>query len=100
MFLRKRVLKMCFKFTGEHPSQSAISIKLQSSFFEITLRHGCSPVNLLDIFRTQSTIMKELGQGNFILGKTTDTKVEQETNFTSQIPSDNEPLVSSFIFTA
>ena len=33
VFLRKGVLKMCFKFTGEHPSQSAISIKLQSSFF-------------------------------------------------------------------
>ena len=29
-----------------------ISIKLQSNFIEITLRHGCSPVNLLHIFRT------------------------------------------------
>ena len=28
------------------------SIKLQSSFIEITLWHGCSPVNLLHIFRT------------------------------------------------
>ena len=28
------------------------SIKLQSSFIEITLRHGCSPVNLVHIFRT------------------------------------------------
>ena len=26
--------------------------KLQSNFTEITLRHGCSPVNLLHIFRT------------------------------------------------
>ena len=25
---------------------------LQSKFIEITLRHGCSPVNLLHIFRT------------------------------------------------
>ena len=25
---------------------------MQSNFFEITLRHGCSPVNLLHIFRT------------------------------------------------
>ena len=32
--------------------QSVISIKLQSNFIEITLRHGCSPVNLLHIFRT------------------------------------------------
>ena len=38
MFLGKR---------REHPCQSVISIKLQSSFIEITLRHGCSPVNLL-----------------------------------------------------
>ena len=29
-----------------------ISIKLQSKFIEITLQHGCSPVNLLHIFRT------------------------------------------------
>ena len=52
MFLGKGVLKICSKFTGEHPCQSAISIKLQSNFIEITLRHGCFPVNLLHIFRT------------------------------------------------
>ena len=45
-------VKTCSKFTGEHPSQSVISIKLQSHFIEITLRHGCSLVNLLHIFRT------------------------------------------------
>ena len=44
VFLRKGVLKICSKFTGEHPCQSAISIKL--------IRHGCSPVNLRHIFRT------------------------------------------------
>ena len=26
--------------------------KVASNFIEITLRYGCSPVNLLDIFRT------------------------------------------------
>ena len=52
VFLRKGVLKICSKFTGEHPCQSAISIKLQSNFIEIALRHGCSPANLLHIFRT------------------------------------------------
>ena len=31
MFLRKGVLKICSKFTGEHPCQSVISIKLQSN---------------------------------------------------------------------
>ena len=30
IFLRNGVLKICCKFTGEHPCQSAISIKLQS----------------------------------------------------------------------
>ena len=46
VFLGKVVLKICSKFTGEHPCRSVISIN------EITLRHGCSPVNLLHIFRT------------------------------------------------
>ena len=46
MFLRKGVLKICSKFTGEHPCRSAISI------IEIPLRHGRSPVNLLHIFKT------------------------------------------------
>ena len=40
------------KFTEEHHCRSAISIKLQIRFTEITLRHGCSSVNLLHIFRT------------------------------------------------
>ena len=50
VFLRKGVLKVCSKFIGEHPWQRVISINLQSNFIDITLRHGCSPVNLLDIF--------------------------------------------------
>ena len=52
VFLVKGVLKIYSKFTEENPCQSAISIKLQSNFIEITLRHGCSPVNMLHIFRT------------------------------------------------
>ena len=47
MFLSKVVLKICSKFTGKHPCRSVISIKLQ-----ISLRHECSPVNLLHIFKT------------------------------------------------
>ena len=39
VFLRKGALKLCSKFTGEHPCR-------------IALRHGCSPANLLHIFRT------------------------------------------------
>ena len=52
VLLVKDVLKICSKFTGKHPCRSGISIKLQGKFIEITLWHGCSPVNLLQIFRT------------------------------------------------
>ena len=31
--------------------RNVISKKLQSNFFEIALPHGCSPVNLLHVFR-------------------------------------------------
>ena len=50
--LIRGVLKVCSKFTGEHSCLSVISINLQSNFIEITLRHQCSPVNLLHVFRT------------------------------------------------
>ena len=52
MFLGRGVLKICSKFTGEHSCQSAISIKLLRNFIEVQLRHECSPVHLLHIFRT------------------------------------------------
>ena len=39
MFVKTVVLQICSKFT-EHPSGSAISIKLVCNFTEITLRHG------------------------------------------------------------
>ena len=52
MFLGKGVLVICSKFTGEHPCWSAISTKLLCNFIVITLRHRCSLVNLLHIFRT------------------------------------------------
>ena len=43
VFLRKVVLKICSKFTGD---------PWRSNFIEITLWHGCFPVNLPHIFRT------------------------------------------------
>ena len=55
MFLVKVVLKICSKFTGEHSCQSVTSIMLLCNFIEITLRYGCSPVNLLHTFRTSFT---------------------------------------------
>ena len=54
VFLGKNVLKICSKFSGEHPHRSVISIKLQNNFMKITLRHGYFPVYLLHIFRTPS----------------------------------------------
>ena len=55
VFLEKGFLKTCSKFTGEHLCRSVISIQLFCNFVEITLWHGCSPVNLLHIFRTTFT---------------------------------------------
>ena len=52
MLLRKGVLKICSKFTGEHPCRSVISEKLLYNFIETILRHRCSPGNLLHDFRT------------------------------------------------
>ena len=60
VFLGKGVLKICSEFTEEHPCRSAISIKVSKcnfnkvacNFTQIALRHGCSPINLLYIFRT------------------------------------------------
>ena len=52
VFLGKGVLKICSKFTGEHPCRSVASINLQSNFIEITFLNGFSPVNLLHISRT------------------------------------------------
>ena len=52
MLLQKGVPKKCIKCSGEHPCWSAISMKLLCNFIETTLWHGCSPENLLYIFRT------------------------------------------------
>ena len=56
---------MCSIFTGEHPCQSVISVKLLCNFIEITLWRGCSPVNLLHIFST--TFPKKTSGGLLLL---------------------------------
>ena len=38
--LEKGVLKICRKFTGEHPCQSAISIKLQATLLKLHFSMG------------------------------------------------------------
>ena len=62
VFLRKVVLKICSKSTGEHPCRSVISINLLFNFIEIAFWHACSLkshfrigvalLNLQHIFRT------------------------------------------------
>ena len=51
VFLGKVDLKICSEFTGEHPCWSVISIKLLCRCIKTKLRHGCSPIDLLHIFR-------------------------------------------------
>ena len=51
VFLGNGIPKICSNFTGEHPCRSAISVKLQSNYNEITKRYGCSPENLQHILR-------------------------------------------------
>ena len=65
VFLQKGVLKICSKFTGEQPCHSVISIKLQRNFIEITLRHGCSPVTLKQIFSKFSEVHEIFGYQPF-----------------------------------
>ena len=55
--LKKSVLEISSKFTGEHPCRSVISVKLQSKFIEITPRHGCFLVKFAVYFR--NTFLKE-----------------------------------------
>ena len=49
--LKKGVPNICSKLTAEHPCRSVFSMKLLCNFIEIVLLDGCSPVNLLHIFR-------------------------------------------------
>ena len=58
VFLGKGVLKICSKFTGEHPYQSAISINLLCYTW-----HGCSPV-ICCIF-SKHLFLRTLLQGCF-----------------------------------
>ena len=45
VFLEKGCLKICSKFTGEHPCRIVISIELLCYFIQVALRHGCSHRN-------------------------------------------------------
>ena len=61
MFLGKVVLKICSKFTWKHPCWSVNSIKLLCNFIEITLCHGCSPINtLIKLFLNMNTVFAKV----------------------------------------
>ena len=79
MLLEKEVLNLCSKFTGDTPCQSVILIKLLCNFIEITLRHGCSPINLLHIFRTP--FIRTPTEGCF--GRNGKTYIEEMRTFIS-----------------
>ena len=93
VFLRKGVLKIYSKFTGGHPYRSVISIKFQSNFIEIALRHGCSPANLQHIFRTP--FPKSTSRGCFcgylLLLKYMQLKTMNTWNFKQEILSSQLP---------
>ena len=88
VFLGKGVLIICGKFTGEHPCWSAIWIKLQ-----ITFRHGCSPVNLLHIFRTpfvkntSRRLLLNVSDFNYFQNKTTVFPLKLLIFFSTELPS-------------
>ena len=52
----RSVLKIWRKLTGEYPWRSVISINLLCNFIEVTLQHGCSPVNFLHHFVESSLL--------------------------------------------
>ena len=74
IFSGKSVLKICSKFTEDHPHRSVISVKLLYSSIEITLWHGRCLVNLLNILeyffiRTPTLESKIKGWVEFLFKK-------------------------------
>ena len=61
MFLGKGVLKICSKFTGEHPCRSAISIKLQSTFIKTALQHGVFSCTLFPMNTSGRLLLNIIG---------------------------------------
>ena len=55
VFLGKGDVKICSKFKGEHPCQSAISVKLFCNVIEIALRHDYSMQGCLGYYDRSSS---------------------------------------------
>ena len=109
MLLGKGALKICSKFTRESPWRRAISIKLQSNFNVITLRHVCSLV-IYCIF-SEDLLLKTPLEGCFCKGEVIlfivtsqafSLELSYEVNFYKGIFKDNshfwEPLMSFLRF--
>ena len=98
VFIKKGALKICSKFTGEHPRWSVIS----SNSIESTLRHGRSPVHLLHIFiipllkNTSGRLL--LDHRNFLSCSSYITTWSESTSDISlQHPGMKQVLILSFI---
>ena len=63
VFLGKGVLKMCSKFTGEHPRRSAISITLLCNFIDAFVSEICHLLeeqNIINLAQSQLDHLKNL----------------------------------------
>ena len=98
VFLGKAVLKICSKFTGEHPCRSGFSIKLLCNFIENALQHGCSPVSLLHTFKTP--FPKNTSEGLLWkeLNKLKSKKALQETDIHIKIIKKNVDVIPHFFY--
>ena len=64
VFLGRRVLKICSKFTGERQCRNVIS--REGNFIQIVLRHGCSP-EICSIFSEHLFLRKTLDSCFWVL---------------------------------
>ena len=78
VFLRKRVLKISSKLTGEQPCRSVISIKLFSNFIEMALSSACLFSCKFPSSFQSNFIEMALGMGSFIKRQTRGTSSDNE----------------------
>ena len=78
VFLRKRVLKISSKLTGEQPCRSVISVKLFSNFIEMALSSACLFSCKFPSSFQSNFIEMALGMGSFIKRQTRGTSSDNE----------------------
>ena len=67
--LRKRCYENMQQINRRHPCRSVISTKFLRNFIEITLRHRCSPVNLLHL--SEKFFIRAPKEGGLLQGRST-----------------------------